>query len=874
MMETTNRLPSISAIFIILGFLLMVQSCAHFGYELRKKPSEEQLANNKRVEEALLQSVYRLLSLDPMLSPDVYEKARAEFDSLLTQYLLSDPNNGQELISIHRAGTTILLPLQVADTVAGRIIEVDRERSRTLWESIGPQFRGEILDMMIHPDDTTGSASLYILFADSLVLVELNGNRNEMIEVNRFTDGINYTVRSLLPSGQFLPQYGTARVQPFFITGRTGKITGVSGFYQGYSNHPSPNDSTPTDMLLDLRSLPGTSLFESDFFPDTGIRSVRPIGSGGTTVILDADGYLKLYRTDIAQPIWQSERPWGNRLFYMGIDTIAVCYSGEKSFVVFTLDEDEFVLLGQSPNFDGTIAAVHPFLRDGESGLLVALSYPNTEEQRTSRLQFIPFGQFEYNSSVIYDIPRFPDYQLQMFYVKSRDDFRSTLHIFRTLPETVFNNVYETLFRLDPDGIPVPQLAAGVRSDSTRRIWEIGLRTDVVFTDGTALSAEAVIEGLMNNKKICTHPECPVTWIWDIILPDTPPGDDILAGESGIFATAQDSLLVILDESVYNLPELLSHPCFHIQKLNEDHAWPLGTGPFRLVEASTRGMPQTIQIDRNDKYRFGMPPVKEIRFIIGRQEVLEFTTENRRVITTMRRRKDINYFREHPQHRVAEFPAQNVYFLAFNPTSTGLSTLGARKRITTLVDRNVLANIVNEAEAIPVGQFTGGLPYDPMPVETEGSGKITQPLRIYYYDRDQVAQQIAERLGALLAQTGIPFRRPEGLTATLLDRTRRNGRYDIIVDSFEPHFRTHSYIIRHLLSRGYRLDAEVDLRHHIDTEKATSAELRKLERTLIEQVYLYPILRTRNFAVLPYELSGMKISGHEFIDMSRSWLPR
>jgi MarR-like DNA-binding transcriptional regulator SgrR of sgrS sRNA len=874
MMRTTNSLPSKSSILIIFGFLLMVQSCAHFGYEIRKKPSEEQLASNKKVEEALLQSVYRLLSLDPMISPDVYEKIRTEFDSLLTRYLLSDPKNSEKLISISRTGTTILLPVQIADTVAGRITAVDRELSLTLWENIGPKFRGEILDMMIHPADTSGSASLYILFADSLVLLELNEDRSEMKEVYRFTDGDDHTVRPLFPSGQFLLEYGVARAEPFFITGRTKKITAVSGFSREYSNHPPLNDSTSTDMLFDLRSIPGTSLFESDFFSDTGLRSVRPFGFGATSAILDAEGYLRLYRTDSIQPIWQSERPWGNRLFYIGPETIAVCYSGEKSFVVFTHDENEFVLLGQSPNFDGTVAAVHPFLRNGESGLLVALSYPESEEQKTSRLQFIPSGQFEYNSSVIYDVPRFPDYQVQMVYVKSRDDIRSTLHVFRMLPETVFNNVYETLFRFELNGNPVPQLAAGVRSDSTRRIWEIGLRTDVVFTDGTALTAEAVIEGLMNNKKICTQSECPVTWIWDILLPDTPPDDNTLAWESGIFAPAQDTLLVILNESVYNLPELLTHPCFHIQKPDEGHTWPFGTGPFRIVEASTRGMPQTIQIHRNDKYRFGMPPVKDIRFIIGREDVLEFATENRRVLTTMRRRKDINYFREHPHHRVAEFPEQSVYLLAFNPTSTGLSTLGARKRITALIDRNVLANIVNEAEAVPAGQFTGGLPYDPMTVETEGSGRIAQPLRIYYYQRDQVAQQIAERLGALLAQAGIPFRRPEGLTATLLDRTRRNGRYDIIVDSFEPHFRTHSYIIRHLLNRGYRLNEEVDLHRHISTETATSAELRQLERTLIEQVYLYPILRTKNFAILPYELNGMKVSGHEFIEMSRTWLPR
>jgi MarR-like DNA-binding transcriptional regulator SgrR of sgrS sRNA len=875
MTKPTRRSRFSVRIIGVLGLIIiLIPACAHFGYELRKKPSIEHIAHIQRAEDELMQSVYRLLSLEPSADPHAYELARAEFDSLLAQYLRLDHTKNGEKLSITRSGTTILLPVHVADTVSEMVYLSPQDRPRILWENIGPVFHGEILDMTIVADDSSDTAALILLFEDSLVTVDMSKDPAAIENIYRFPESMTQHVRPQFPCGQFLPGEGFHYVDQFFLTNRLKAIINGIGEVHPREANGIGHENNFAEALLNIRSVPGRCFFESEKLPDMQIRSIRFIGEDASAVLLDREGYVVMYQKNNPRPVWRSDRSWGNRLFKLSTETIAVSYTGEKSFVVFGKNSDTLSLLGQSPNFEGTVSAVYPFSRSGGDGVLVAVSHSNARGMRTGRLQFVPFELFEYNPSVIYDIPRFPDYELEMIFVKGRDAFRVPEYAYRTLPEAVFSNVYETLFKMDSDGSPVPQIANWIKSDSTHRVWKVGLRGDIVFSDGSALTAQAIVESMNRNKNICLESGCPDTWLWNLLPPDISVESDSIDFKPGVFSAGQDTIIFNFSNPVHNVPELLTYPCFHVNKAGNDGVWPIGTGPYQIVETSSRVSPVHIRLSRNEYYRFGMPPVKEVRFIFNRADIIEFTTANPKVMTTVRRHKDVNFFREHPRHHIAEFPGQSIYFLAFNPVSSVLSDLNARRRITDLVDRTVLANIVNEAESVPAGQFTGGLSFDPQPDSATGRGRITQPLRIYYFDRDQVAQQIAERLGALLAQANIPYRRPEGLTANILDGARRNGRYDIIVDSFEPHFRSQAYSMFHLLSRGYRLDPDIDPNNNADILNGSPAELRQLERTLIERMYLYPILRTKNYAVLPYELNGIFLQGHESIDISRSWIPQ
>ena len=121
--------------------------------------------------------------------------------------------------------------------------------------------------------------------------------------------------------------------------------------------------------------------------------------------------------------------------------------------------------------------------------------------------------------------------------------------------------VFDTLTQLDDGGRLQPALATRWESESDDRRWQLWLRTDVRFHDGTPLSAATVVQSL--TAQDCRA--CP----WRSIH---------VAGDSIVFES---------EVPVPNLPALLSNSRYAILRKDETGNV-VGTGPFK-VGGTTNG---------------------------------------------------------------------------------------------------------------------------------------------------------------------------------------------------------------------------------------------------------------------------------------------
>ncbi len=120
--------------------------------------------------------------------------------------------------------------------------------------------------------------------------------------------------------------------------------------------------------------------------------------------------------------------------------------------------------------------------------------------------------------------------------------------------------IYEGLFRLDGSFTPQPVLAADAAADDTGLRWTITLRTGVLFSDGTPLTAEHVADSLDQARKSAVY-------------------KGRLSGIATIKA-AEDGVVITLREPNQNLPALLDIP---IVLEREGAPAPLGTGRYRYA---------------------------------------------------------------------------------------------------------------------------------------------------------------------------------------------------------------------------------------------------------------------------------------------------
>ena len=150
-------------------------------------------------------------------------------------------------------------------------------------------------------------------------------------------------------------------------------------------------------------------------------------------------------------------------------------------------------------------------------------------------------------------------------------------------PEVIHSslNVWESLIYSDEDLVPQPLLAAGWESNADDTEWTITLREDVLFHDGTPLTAEVAVANL------------------EIDLEEYP-----IATVDHIEAVDVHTLKVHLSQPTPSLPNLLNNCASAMlspatwEQEGIDVPVPYGTGPFKFVEYDG----EKIVLERNGDY--------------------------------------------------------------------------------------------------------------------------------------------------------------------------------------------------------------------------------------------------------------------------------
>lgn len=167
--------------------------------------------------------------------------------------------------------------------------------------------------------------------------------------------------------------------------------------------------------------------------------------------------------------------------------------------------------------------------------------------------------------------------------------------------------VYNTLTRIDPTGMPQPELALSWESNDSATEWRFKIRPDIVFSDGQPLKLDDIVYSIMRHRDEATASSA----------------KPLVANIQSVRTDGSDGVVVTLGSADVELPILLGLLQFAVVKDGtKDFAKPIGTGPFVMADFQP-GIRTILQ--RNKRFwQEGKPYLDEI-------EIISITDVNARI---------------------------------------------------------------------------------------------------------------------------------------------------------------------------------------------------------------------------------------------------
>ena len=319
---------------------------------------------------------------------------------------------------------------------------------------------------------------------------------------------------------------------------------------------------------------------------------------------------------------------------------------------------------------------------------------------------------------------------------------------------TVTNQIYETLVHRNADGTLTPRLATGweMVSDTT---YELTLREDVTFHDGTPFNAEAVKFSLER-----------------LLDPETEAiGSFIITMVTNVEVVDEYTVRITTDAPFAPLPAHLSHPVTAIVSPSAAESDlgtnPVGTGPFAF-ESQVAG--SEVRLTANPDYWGGEPTLQELvmRVIpeVGTQ-VVELQTGNIDLMSNVPPER-FGDFRANNDIQVERFLGWGSVYLGYNVEHSVLGNEDVRRAIALALDREGMIETLRDGMAekattmVPETVFGSeadveSIPYNPERARSliEGSGLETPiELTLNTFETAET-RQIATAIQAQLSDIGI-----------------------------------------------------------------------------------------------------------------------
>lgn len=392
--------------------------------------------------------------------------------------------------------------------------------------------------------------------------------------------------------------------------------------------------------------------------------------------------------------------------------------------------------------------------------------------------------------------------------VHFQDAERGTLILrARSFPATfnpLLNDVrvwlYDGLVRFDPDMNPIPDLAESWEISPDGLLYTFKLRQDVVFHDGTPMTADDVIftaeltldetVGSAYRSKFIIDGK-PVVWAkvdeYTVTATLPVPSASFLAKVS----RADEIFFCILPKHILEGEVDIATAAF-----NQN---PIGTGPFKFVEYRAD---ESLTLASHDAYHQGVPGVANLIRLSypNEQSGLAALKAGELDISALSESGNVAAADEDEALTVYRYNSNWVFAGRYNFANPILQDLAVRQAITHAIDRVNLVNAAISPTAVtgnsPISYGWAASPnvtvyeYDPEKAATllEGAGwtgsgtrsKDGTPLKLKLtIDQDYGAPDLAAGIQALLSQVGVEIEIEQLEAATLETQVFEDRAFDI-----------------------------------------------------------------------------------------------
>lgn len=859
-MKSRQLLP-----FTFILFTLLFLSCKILQ-PFKKQPTgpPPAVAIIAEIEERLSDAAIQLLATDPDITPRKYADRKKIFETVLDEYMQLTGFRKQITLKTRVDGRTIYLPLKILE-VSPRATEVLADTVTTIGVLQDEKFSGEIIDMAWGAETESPPFQLQLLFTDSLKIIQWPHDSAKAVTYSFSPDDLK-NISPAFPLGTITPIKSNANsFNEILLTG--------SALAKPQVFSVSENMLLQPDATIDSRDVYPTA--ERFFFQNgkdsSGFFVQRDFPDGIHSVALNRDGYLQLYEKNNSVPIWQSGYPIGSRLFLLDEKTVAVCADNQRYFSAFYQQGKVLKFLGRSPRFEGPVRGVLLARFDEKrKSYLVAVLNHNKAGIPVSRLRAVDEKFFRWDEPLFPDSAYFPRERESLTLVQEGNR-QISLSSYYSIPPAVRHNVFETPARLNRAGEPDKLLLASVTPADSYQSWTLVFRKNLRFSDGRPLTSTSVIRSWLINWRSDKRHAPSTAWLWEDIEGARAYSTQAAGNVSGLSIVDSQTVHIRLTAPRPDFLRHLAQPAFRIVQRGDKSA--VGSGPYRITRIRNGQNTSLVVCERNPLYHLGQPMIKSLQFVYRGEQLPEVRLRGGETGVIVQQRMYVDYFRQIDNTRMMSFPKNSTYFLAMNPYNTAsTASMKLRKSIgTTVLRKEILAGVITGGESWVTNHFFSP-PDEPISEPGVAIRNFPQePLRIIYRSGDLIASQIAGRLSARLAQTGLAARLPLALAENDFQTAIASANYDILIDHCQAQFFSPAYDLLQLLQRGYAVPEMIK-----DTLMANLAggadNSYQAERVLIDQAILYPLVTVKTFAVLPETVRGIRLYGTETLDCARAWL--
>ncbi|HOC93485.1 MAG TPA: ABC transporter substrate-binding protein [bacterium] len=305
--------------------------------------------------------------------------------------------------------------------------------------------------------------------------------------------------------------------------------------------------------------------------------------------------------------------------------------------------------------------------------------------------------------------------------------------------------IYDTLLAPGPSGAPTPVLldSMPVVSDDGMTFY-FKLRPGVLFHNGAQLNSADVLHTF---KSLISNRRSPYGRLLDGVAGAAEFRSGKQRGISGFKITDPLRFEVRLTERQPNFLRYLCFPALSIvSAANRDFSPPIGTGPFALVETTSRG---DATLAANPKYFEGRPYLDKITLRVVKDDRDRLTEFKRGAL-------DVSDVPAHGLSRAEremyppplESEMKNIYFLDVNPDYPALAERAARSAASAAIDRQSIVRVIlggAGAEENNTGPAKHG---------SSAPRDAAIPLPLWYPDTSSALKLVAEKIQLNLGQAG------------------------------------------------------------------------------------------------------------------------